>query len=231
MTLDLRRTVLEVVNEVQRRVGLNTTSTLTATKHATVLLGLLNEVIDDMSDFGNWQEMYAEVVVTAISSTGEYSVNPQSGLVKNIYEVSFNNSVAPLENRDIQDIRRLQRLGSHGTPRQFGIVGVDQSSGNPKIRVHPIPGSNQDELLFNVAIYKKPPLYTTSDTTEEIEFPAATVIQGLYAKALLEENGGEPTPQFQAAFSLYERMKTEALNRYTADTGTDVYFVPNRGRR
>lgn len=230
-TFDLRRTVLEVVNEVQGRLSVNKTTTLTATKHATVLLGLLNEVVDELSDFGDWQEMFIEVTVTASSSVGEYAVNPSSGIVKNIYEVAFDTDVAPLEVRDIQDIRRLQRLSSFGRPRQFSVVGVDNSSGNPKFRVYPVPGSNENNLTFSIAGFKKPPLYQTSDTTEEIEFPAAVVIQGLYAKALMEENGGEPTQQYQTAQAMYERMKNEALNRYNADTGTDIFVTPIGGRR
>ena len=100
----------------------------------------------------------------------------------------------------------------------------------PKFRVYPIPNSstisNATTPTFDIAYYKKPSLYLTSDVSAVPAFPARMLIQGLYAKALLEENGGEPTREFQAAELAYLRMRGEALNRFNADTGTDLRVVP-----
>jgi hypothetical protein len=232
MTLDLRLSVIEIVNTVQRRMGVTPTTTLNATKHATVLLDLLNQVVDEASDAGDWQELYAETIVSVQSSVGTYTVSTTSNaLVKNIYEISFGTDIAPLDVRDIQDMRRLQRLNSFGGPRQFGIVGVDDITGNPRIRVYPIPVTAQVSSRFNIAYYRKPPIYTLSDINTVPDLPAQLLILGLYAKALLEENGGEPTPQYQMAFQEYERMRSESLNRFNADTGTDMYFTPHSEAR
>ena len=99
-------------------------------------------------------------------------------------------------------------------------------------RVFPIPGSAQNNQNFLAAIYAKPPLYTTStaDSSALPVFPANIMIAGLYAKALLEENGGEPTQEYQAAFATYIAMRKEALNRYNADTGNDLFLVPTGSR-
>ena len=67
---------------------------------------------------------------------------------------------------------------------------------------------------------------TTADSTATPAFPSRVLVQGVYAKALLEENGQEPTRQFEIAYQEYIRMQREALNRLTVDTGGDVQFVP-----
>ena len=219
-TSDIRLTILQIVNEVQRRLGVTPTATLTATKQATMLLDLLNDVIDEVSDFGDWQELFRETTVTASSSLGEYEI-AVSAPVKNIYEIVYDNNTAPLNVVEIQDIRRLQRLASYGVPRQFAVVGV--SGVNPKFRVYPIPTT---AATFDIAYYVKPRIYTTSDAAVLPTFPGRMLVMGVYAKALLEENGGESGPQYTVAYAEYMRMRQEAANRLTADTGTDIYMVP-----
>lgn len=221
-----RLSVLGIINEVQRRLGVNVTSSLTETKHATMLLTLLNDVIDDVSDLGDWQEMFRETLVTAQSSVGTYELSVSAD-VQRVYEIVWNNQVAPLDVRDIQDMRRLQRISSYGVPRQFAIIGV--SANNPKFRVYPVPTT---AATFDVAYYKKTRMFTavTADASAMPAFPARVLVAGLYAKSLLEENGGESTRQFQAAYVEYTKMKKEALNRFTSDTGTDLYFIPTGGR-
>ena len=223
-TIAVRRDVIKIINEVERRLGLSESATLTPTKLATVLLDLLNDVIDEVSDYGDWPQMFREVDVTASSSAGSYEV-VVSSQVKNIYEIVWDNDVAPLEVRTIEDMRRLQRLASFGTPRQFAIVGV--SGVNPLFRVYPIPTT---AATFDIAYYKKPSLLGTTDVSAVPAFPSRVLVQGLYAKALLEENGGEPTREYQAAYGEYTNMRTESLNRFTADTGTDFYLVPTGDR-
>ena len=50
---DIRFTVLQVVNEVQRKLGLNTTPTLLTNKISIELVDHINDVVSDLSDFGN----------------------------------------------------------------------------------------------------------------------------------------------------------------------------------
>ena len=219
-TSDVRKTILEIINVVQRRLGVNTTDTVSQTQQSLMLLELLNDVIDECSDYGDWQQMFREVEVTAISSVGTYEVKA-SAQVKNIYEIVWDDDIAPMEVLEIQDIRRLRRVGSHGTPRQFAIVGM--SAANPLFRVYPTPTTAS---TFDVAFYKKPRIYGTSDGGVTPSFPAKMLELGLYAKALLEENGGDPTPQYEMSYNEYARARSEALNRFNADTGTDMYITP-----
>lgn len=234
---DIRLTVLQTINEVQRKLGVNAAANLTETKLTTVLLDLLNDVIDEISDAGDWPQMFREIKVTATSSVGIYKIQTTDDHPwKNVYEIVWGDDVAHLEVRTIEDIRRLQRLVSFGTPRQFAIVGV--SGINPLFRVYPIPNATAITAetsaggVFDIAGYVKPPIYDTSASAAAttVEFPSRMVVQGLYAKALLEENGGEPTPEYQTAYQEYFRMRAEALNRFTTDTGSDVYFTPTASR-
>ena len=232
---DVRSDVISIINEVQRKLAVNTQTSLTGTKLTTVLLDFLNDVIDEISDFGDWQQMYREVDITAASSVGEYKI-AVSADVHHVYEIVWGDDVAPLEVRTIEDIRRLQRLASFGTPRQFAIVGVSGTS--PKFRIYPIPTQAAIDAessaggVFDVAYYKKPRLFTavTADATAVPAFPKKVLVQGVYAKAILEENGGEPSPQYQVVYAEYERMRQEALNRFTTDTGTDIYITPTASR-
>jgi len=233
---DVRKDVISIVNEVERRLGVDTQTSLTATKLTTVILDLLNDVIDEISDYGDWQQMFREVGVTAASSVASYKISVSAD-VKNVYEIVWGDDVSPLEVRTIEDIRRLQRLASFGTPRQFSIVGVSGTA--PLFRIYPIPTQAAIDAessaggVFDVAYYKKPRMFdatVTADASAVPAFPARVLVQGTYAKALLEENGGEPTPQYQTAYAEYIRMRSESLNRFNADTGTDMYLTPTGSR-
>lgn len=228
MSAYVRMTALEIVNEVRRRLGVNTVTTFTDDKLARVLMQLLNEVIAEVNDYGDWQELYQEVLVTASTSVPEYSVRASGGKeVHHILEVAFNNKAGELQNRSIEEIRRLRRSGGVGTPRQFTIKGTD-ASGNPVMAVHPQPGASQNNQTFNVALYFKEPLLTEASTATVPVFPGNLLVLGLYAKGLLEENGGEPTRQYQMAFAEYQKFLREAVNRFTTDTGSSIRIIPNR---
>ena len=222
-TSNVRLSVIGIVNEVQRKLGVDPTTTLTKNKQTTVLLDMLNDTIIECSDFDDWQEMYREVDVTASSSVAAYEIDA-SAEVKRVFEIVFDGDAASMEVRNIEDIRRLQRITSFGQPRQFAIVGV--SGVNMLFRPYPVPGSNQNNKTFNVAFYKQPNLLLTTDVSAIPAFPSRVLVAGLYSKALLEETGGAPTTQYQAALAVYVRTRKEAVNRYNADTGTDTYFYP-----
>ncbi|MCB7127941.1 MAG: hypothetical protein J3T61_00180 [Candidatus Brocadiales bacterium] len=227
----LKQTHLQIVNEVQRLLGVNVTSSLDTNAQSLVLMRFLNEVLSECADYGDFQEMYAETTVLASSSVEEYTIDPGEP-VHHIHEIRFDTDVAPLQVRSIQDIRRLQQTRSFGRPRQFAVVGVDASSGNPNFRPYQIPGSNEDGSPFKIAYYTQPALVTAAATASTPAFPANLIIKGVYAAALLEENGGEPTAEYQLAFQKYTHARNEALARFNADTGAlEVYFQPGGHRR
>lgn len=227
MTTGLRETVIQIINRVERRLGLNASAAITSTKKSRELLDALNEVMDEISDAGDWQEYRRTTEVTAAASTATYEI-AVSGLVKNVKEIVFASAAAPLVPVDDEEIRLLTRIGTYGTPRQFALVGVNASSGNPNFRVSPVPSSAavSGNKTFEVLYYQKPELYTTSDGAKTVPLPANLVFQHLLAKALLIESGGTATPEYQVAYAEALRMRREANNRFNADTGTTVYFRP-----
>lgn len=226
---DIRFTVLQIVNEVQRKLGLTETS-LTANKLAVQLVDFLNDTCDDLSDFGNWQEMLVSSNVTAVSGQVNYSIQTSAN-VKNIGDIFFSRRIGPMRNITIKDMRIMTRVTITGTPTQFTVFGTD-SNGNPTIRVRPTPSSNENGGLFSILYYVRPPTYTTADTATLVPFPGQIVVDGVLARALLNESGGAITDHYSKTQQDYLMGRKEALNRFNGDTGWEVNFSPSiQGRR
>lgn len=227
---NLRFTVLQVVNEVQRKLGLTPTTTLTQNKVAIELVDHINDVVDDLSDFGNWMETLSTAKVTAHTSVRDYVIQA-SGVIKNIGDIYISDRTGALRSLDIQTMRLMTRTTAVGEPSDFCIFGVDASSGQPIIRVRPTPDISTDGALFSILYYKKPSQYTVTDTNTVIPYPARVVVAGVLARYTLRESGGAPSEMYQVYQKDYERGRTEALNRFNADTGWEVSFVPARHSR
>lgn len=229
---DIRMTVLQIVNEVQRKLGLSATSNLTANSQARVLVDHLNDVLDDLADYGNWFELLASSNTTVVSGQTVYSVNVSSDVVvKNLGDIRYGTNTAPMINIGLAQMRRIEggSENSFGDPRQFSIYGTD-TNGNPQFKVHPKPGATQAGDIFSVLYFTKPRILTTSDSSFVVPFPARVVVQGLLAKAILDEDGGAPTDNYSRNYQLYELMKREAFNRMNGNTGYDVKFKPSSRR-
>ena len=231
-TAQVYMTALQIVNEVQRKLGINPTTTFEVSKHSRALLDYLNDVISEVSDFADWPQMLRTAKVTASSSAYDYEL-VVSGNCKNIYEIAWGDESAPMRSIGTNEIRqRHRRVSWGGTPREYAIMGV--SGANAIFHVHPIPvtadlsAQTSAGGVFDVLHYKTPRVMTTADTSAAavVMFPARLLIQGVYAKQLLKDNGGVPTPNYQAAYAEYQRMRQEAQNRLTADTDNDVFFSP-----
>lgn len=227
---DIRYTVLQIVNEVQRKLGLDATASLGTNKLSIQMVDFVNDVCDDLSDFGNWQEMIVSSNVTAVSGQANYSINTSAN-VKNIADIYFLPRTGPMRNVTIDDMRRMTRVSSVGTPSQFTVFGTD-SNGNPNIRVRPTPDSNAAGNLFSIVYYVKTPQYTTADSNTIVPFPGQLMVQGVLAAAILNESGGSPTDHYSLEQKNYLEARKEALNRFNGDTGWNVSFSPSyRGRR
>jgi len=228
---DIRFTVLEIVNEVQRKLGLDATSNLTANKLAIQLVDFVNDVCNELSDYGNWQEMLVSANVTAVSGQRDYSI-ATSANVKNIGDIYFSLRTGSLRHVTIDDMRRMTRVSAAtGMPSQYTVFGTD-NNGNPLLRVRPTPGTNEDGGLFSLVYYIRCPSYTTSDANTVVPFPGQLVIDGVLAAAILNESGGSPTDHYTRVQQTYLEMRKEALNRFNGDTGWDINFTPSMyGRR
>lgn len=227
---DIRFTVLQIVNETQRKLGLDATPTLTANKLAIQMVDFVNDVCDDLSDFGNWQEVFTSVNVTAVSGQRDYSVNTSAN-IKNIGDIFFSSRIGPIRNVTPHDMRIMTRTTTVGAPTQFCVFGTD-SNGNPLLRFRPTPAANEDGELFSITFYARPPQYTTADASLVVPFPGNLMVDGVLAKAILNESGGSPTDHYTLVQNSYLEGRKEALNRFNGDTGYDIQFSPsNFGRR
>jgi len=224
---DVRQAVLSIINAVLRKLFLNTVSATTDTKMANLMVQKLNEIIDDIGDFGDWQSLYAETsVAIPASGTSEYELGLTSP-IQRILEISVSGQVSSLLYQEPRELLQMIRVGTVGVPRHFTLLGTD-SQENPKFRVSPIPTSAQTTTHFKISYYSKHRMYTAGTDDAEIpDFNAVLLIQGLYAAMLLHENGGEQTNEYQTELARYERLKQQALNRYISDTGTDMFIQPN----
>lgn len=225
---DIRYTVLQTVNEVQRKLGLNETA-LSNNKISKELVDHINDVVSDVSDFGNWMEDMVTSKVTAQMSVIDYSI-PTSSVVKNIGDIFISNQRGPLRSENVQTMRILQRSSSTGTPSQFCVFGTD-SNGNPLIRVYPTPDQNAAGNLFSILYYTKPPMYTVSDGSVLIPYPARVIVLGTLAAYTLRENGGAPNDQYTMYYNQFLAIRKESLNRFNSDTGWDISYTPGRVNR
>lgn len=222
---DIRYTVLQTVQEVFRKLGLAQPSSLSANKLSIQMVDFINDTVNDLSDFGNWQETLVSSNVSAVSGQVDYSITTSAN-IKNLGDMFFSGRVGPMRNISVDEMRILTRVTSVGQPTQFSIFGTN-SDGNPIFRVRPTPAQNEDGKVFSVLYYIRPPLYTTSDGSLVIPFPARVVVLGTLARAILNESGGAPTDRYTATFQDYVYARKEALNRFKGDTGYNVSFVPS----
>lgn len=227
---DTQYTVLQIINEVQRKLGLNATATLVANKLSIQLVDFLNDTCTDISDFGNWQEMLVSANIVAVSGQCDYSINTSAN-VKNIGDIYFRPRTGSLKFVTVANMRIMTRVTNTGAPSQFTIFGADANA-NPNIRVRPTPAAAENGELFSIIYYTKPQVYTISDAATVVHFPGEVVVNGVLARAILNESGGSPTDKYSLIQQDYLTGRKEALNRFNGDTGWDVSFVPSRqGRR
>ena len=229
---DIRYTVLQTVNEVQRKLGLTATAALATNSLSIQLVDFVNDVCNELSDFGNWQEMLVSANVTAVAGQQDYTISTSAN-IKNIGDIYFINSGSrsgPLSHITLEDMRLLTRSSAQGLPRQFTTFGTD-ANGNPNLRMHPIPTSSEHGGLFSVLRWDRTPHYTTGSGALVIPFPARVVVLGVLAKQILNESGGAPSPRYQQTYQDYLTARKEALNRFIGDTGWEIAFRPSTGNR
>lgn len=220
---DTRKTILEIVNEVRRKMGVPVVTSLTADSMAKSAIDYLNDVMDEISDYGDWQETYQTFTVTAQTSVYEYSFTT-SAVIKNVDEISYEGRIAPLRLVGTEDMRRFRRIGSLGRPHSWALIATDDV-GNPKVQVYPCPSSTENGDIIEAQGATKPRQYTTDNASVYPPYPARMIIQGLLSYMLLDETRGTPGLEYKAEYSKFRNMIEETFNRLNGDTGTDSTFV------
>lgn len=222
---DVRLTILEIVNEARRKLALKEVSAFTDDTQARVALDFMNDVIAEISDYGDWYSTLKELNVTLISGTSTYNLTTND-VVRRIVELTYNDETSSLRLLDLTAIRHRQRAyNAQGRPRHWGIVGED-SNGNPSIALSPTPGTNENGKILKVLYYAKPPLYSTSNASLIPPYDAKLIVQGLYAELLLDQSDGAQTANYQTEKAKFLQMLSEAQNRYHGDSGDIVIMQP-----
>lgn len=230
---DTRKSYIGIFNEVRRKLGVNSITTLDQDKLGQAMIDYTNDIIAMISDYGDWQEMYREESFPCSASVKDY-VFDTSVATKNIHEIQFGTLIPSMKLVTLDDIRRVARTGATGIPTQYAFVGVDNTTtGNPRVRVFPTPVTAQVSAgyTFNIAYYKKPALITSAATSVIPEFPSTLIVQGLLALTLKDEERGNQSQQWSQEFAIFNKQLAETYDRYNGDTGSDTYFIPPRGCR
>ena len=226
-----RGTVLQVMNDVARRMGFGPFASVSANQTSLTWAGYLNDVLAEVSDYGDWPQLYEEVVASAQGGQGIVEVNA-SAPVRRVMEVHFGSSRAALNEMDVSQWRQLSRSSAlaAGGPRQWALV--DTSGINPRLRVYPTPSTAAASARYNIACYTQPRLYGSADAAAQLPFSRPLLVNGLFARTLTDESTFQMTQQAQAVFTLFRTQLREEYNRNVSDAGagTVTLKVPNLWR-
>ena len=225
-------TILEIVNEVCDRMNIRRVTTTNQNAFTKNCINLLNDIMEEMTDFGTWNELQASASVTMVCGQSIYTIDTTTlatakQFIHSIQEVAVSGRVPPLEPiSDKNEFRMLNRVNTIGQPSRYIIEGVD-TLGNPRLGIFPRPGANYAGNEAFVKFQVLPPKYVAgSDDSVVVPFPGRVVILGLVAAAILDESAGAETRQYQAAQLKYLAARNNALGRQTAKTGEYVRVQP-----
>lgn len=222
-----RKTVLQIINEVERRLGLTPSSSITSSRLSVLYLQLLNEVLEEIDNYSDWQEQYVEYTVSASAGSTSFALGTNDQ-IKRIEEVSFGDQVAPLywPGRDqVRLLNRTQSSAKGGNPRHVAIIGT-VSGGNPQFKVWPAPTTAVASGNYKVAAYTLTENFTSADGASTPKYSANLLIKGLYAYALLEQEDGMMSSTAKNAFQDYYNQLREVHNRYTNDSESELKIQP-----
>lgn len=230
-------TVLEIVNEVCDRMNVRRVTATTANLFTRNCVNLINDTIEDLCDYGTWNELQASAAVAMVCGQSVYTI-PTTALVTakrfihSIQEVYVSGRIASLEPiADKNEFRLLTRTQSIGTPSRYTVDGTD-ADGNPRLGLFPRPGTAYDGNAAHVRFQVLPPRYEAgNDDNVVVPFPGRVMVSGLHAAAILDESGGVQTDQYKAAQGKFFVLRNNSLGRQTAKTGEFTRFQPGISTR
>jgi hypothetical protein len=230
-------TVLEIVNEVCDRMNVRRVAATTANLFTRNCVNLINDTIEDLCDYGVWNELQASAAVTMVCGQSVYTISTTSlttakRFIHSIQEVYVSGRIASLEPiADKNEFRLLTRTQSIGTPSRYTVDGTD-ADGNPRLGLFPRPGTTYDGNSAHVRFQVLPPRYEAgNDDNVVVPFPGRVMVSGLHAAAILDESGGVQTDQYKAAQGKFFVLRNNSLGRQTAKTGEFTRFQPGISTR
>jgi hypothetical protein len=219
-----RYTVLEIINKVLTKLGVDTVTAVNDTKFSTVLVEYLNNVCEDLSNHGDWPVMRHEQTYSITSIKRDYEASLAAGYFRNIKKVrvSGRQSYMRPEDPDVLNLRVV--ASSKGTPNTYTIISATVD--NPVIRIEPMPDNNDNMVVTGFKVYQDLDVSAyTSIASLVPPWNGPLMVEGLHAKALWHEGGNTETPEFMIATKIYELSKSKEFARFTSMTDTVVQIV------
>jgi hypothetical protein len=224
---DTRATILEIINETRRKLGINNSvSSLTADSKTVVMVDFLNDVVTEISDFGMWNETISTATLPLVVGQRDYNFSAALS-IKTIKYIFLTSTSAALPFINQEEMRLLYRQSNSGQPRQWTIFGVDANA-NPVIRVYPTPDASVAGTTLDVFYQANATRYSTATPTNTyINFPARMVVQGLLARCILDEEGGSASDHYSQERLNFENLLKETFNRFKGDVSYGRRFIPS----
>ena len=214
-------TFLEIVNEVLERLREDTVATVNTSSYSKLIGHFVNDAKRQVENAWNWEVLGTRCTVSTIAGTTGYTV-VGSGMRQK--DVTVNNTTSGRQNRLtlvpfkwIEDQQQLA-TSTNGAPVYYAWNGNNGT--DSIVEVWPTPDGTYT-LSFNMTI---PQTKLVSDS-DILLVPAEVVIEGAYARALVER-GEDSGLNSSEAYNLFKGSLSDAIAiESTRDAGGDMWEV------
>lgn len=210
-------TLLQMVNQVQRRLREPVTAAVDTTPYASMITVWVNETKREVEDSWNWSMLRDTVVATTIQDTRAYVLtNARNRFrVLDVYNNTENYLLKPIYHTD-QTINFIGASQNTGKPMYYSFNGSFE--GDPVVDLFPIPDGVM-AINFNLVI----PQDDLALPTEQILVPSEPVVLGAYMRALVER-GEDGSTQYQWAAKAYSDTLATAISQDEARLPGELIF-------
>lgn len=189
-------TVLEIIQEVQKKLRLPQSLSLTDS-HAKLILSLINDVQRNLlAEQGVWDEAKVYGSFNTVSGTATATISVSGQEIEIIRNLKIGTS-PPIEKVDDDDFREYKRVYSTGQPLYYRIYS--KSGGGITVEFSPTPDA---VYQIDYEVLKKPPRLVNSTDVPLLD--ADTLIAGTVT--LAKHNQGQDVnlelSQFQAKLGM-----------------------------
>ena len=214
-------TVLEVVNQILKRLREDEVTALTDSTQAQLLAEFVRDSVIILQDMHNWSMLKQTLTVTTAASDYDYVITGAGKKFK-IVNVWNQEEEMFLRERNTHNLQLLLNLSNPTTefPSSYGF-DVHDSAGDPTVLLYPIPDGVYN-IDFNLIVPQ-----SRDDLTEstEIKIPSSPVIYLAWSMAISErgEDAGAMSSKVeQQAF----HMAADAIAQDFERTGLSKDFYP-----
>ncbi len=209
-------TYLEAVNNVLTRLRESTVTSVQDTAYSRLIGVMINDAKAQVENAYNWNALNADILVTTVSGTAEYSL-VGSGQRFRVIDVLNDTNDQELMVKQWGEISRLSRTGASGdsTPSSYCFHNTD-SNGDTKAMLWPTPDG-----VYSIAFVCTVPQPDLALDADVISVPSLPVILGAYARACAER-GEDQGFVSSEAYGLYKDSLSDAIAIESSRTSDDA---------